>query len=306
MTATTTPGTSVEAVVAAYRPKACPEPAAAFARRVVAAAQPASAARARSLLWACARLGAFGAGVGLETVPEVLLHPSVIERFVAVGLADAPMAQRRTVRTNLRFLARVAGPGPARGPDPLTLPRSRAKAPYTPAEIDAYLGLAGAQPSEARRMRLSALVCLGAGAGLRGADMRHLRGSHVGCRHGGVVAVVEGGRSPRVVPVLARYHRPLLAAAAFAGEDYLIGGVAAGRRNVTNRLVASVAGGGDLAPLEVPRLRASWLAACAAALGLPALFAAAGISQSQHVGDIVGRLPACSEAEAVALLGGLG
>ncbi len=78
---------------------------------------------------------------------------------------------RRTLRTNPRFLARAVVPAlcPADAP----LPRERAKAPYTPGGIDGYLALAGAQPTAARRMRAAALVCLGAGAGLIRADLRH-------------------------------------------------------------------------------------------------------------------------------------
>ena len=141
-----------------------------------------------------------------------------------------------------------------------------------------------------------------ASAGLTGADMRLLRGAEVRRRHGGVVVVVAGSRA-RVVPVLARYQGPLLAAAAFAGEGFLTGGDSPSRRNVTNGLVASVAGGADLPRIELGRPRATWLATHAAALGLPALFAAAGFSHSQHVGDVVARLPVPEEAEVVRLLG---
>jgi len=293
---------AVTATIAGYRSRGATEAAAAFVRRAVTAAEPASVVRARTLLWACARLAGWGEGVGLEPVPEVLLHPSVIERFVVVGMASAPMARRRTVRTNLRFVARRVAPVLS-PPDPLALARSRAKHPYSAAEIGAFLALAAAQPTPGRRHRLGALVGLGAGAGLTGADLRHVRGVHVARRHGGLVVVVEG-RSARVVPVLARYHERLAAAAAFAGAGYLIGGRSPTRHNVTNRLIASVAGGVDLPRLELGRLRATWLAACAAAVGLPAFFAAAGIRHSQHIGDIVALLPAPGEAEAVRLLGG--
>ena len=70
----------------------------------------------------------------------------------------------------------------------------------------------------ARRMRAAGLICLGAGAGLIRSDLRGVRGSDITCRSGGVVVKVRGGR-PRVVPVLARYHEPLLASAAFAEDS---------------------------------------------------------------------------------------
>lgn len=289
-------------MIAAWRPRVFPEPAAGFAREVVTRVGPVSVMRARSLLWATAALARFGLSVGLEPVPAVLLHPSVIERFVVVGLAQAPEARRRTVRTNLRFVARRVVPQLV-SPAPVGLSRSRAKTPYSPAEIDAYLGLAAAQPTEARRHRLAALVGLGAGAGLGGGDLRHVRGRHVSRRHGGVVVVVER-HTTRLVPLLARYHRPVLAAAAFAADGYICGGSSPERHNVTWNLVGSLAGGADLGRLELARLRATWLATQADALGLAAFFAAAGISHSQLLCDLVAQLPLPPEAESVRLLGG--
>ena len=72
-------------------------------------------------------------------------------------------------------------------------------------------------------MRAAGLVCLGAGAGLIRADLRAVRGSDIIARSGGVIVTVRG-RRPRAVPVLARYHEPLLAAAAFAGTGLVTGG----------------------------------------------------------------------------------
>lgn len=288
-------------VIGAWRPLGCSPSVASFARDVVGGCGPLSAVRARTLLWCCARLGSWGEGVGLEPVAEVLLHPSVIERFVVSGLAGVPPVRRRTLRTNLRFVARAAVPRLAPA-DPLALPRNRAKAPYSEAEVAAYLASADAQPTPARRHRLCALVCLGAGAGLRGGDLRHVRGEHIARRHGGVVVTIEGS-SPRVVPVLARFHDRLLDAAAFAADGYVIGGRVPSRHNVTDRLVAAVNGDADLPRLELGRLRATWLATCAESLGLPAFFAAAGIVHSQHIGDVVAGLAMPDEAELVALLG---
>jgi integrase len=81
------------------------------------------------------------------------------------------------------------------------LSRERAKAPYSAAEIAGFLALADAQPTAGRRMRAAGLVCLGAGGGLIGADLRKVRGSDVLRRSGGVIVQVTG-RRPRVVPVL--------------------------------------------------------------------------------------------------------
>jgi hypothetical protein len=237
--------------------------------------------------------------LGLEPVPEVLLHPSVTERFTRCAPGLSPVA-RRTLRTNLRFIGRRAVP--QLYPQDLPLPRERAKAPYSPAQIDGYLSLADAQPTPARRMRAAGLICLGAGAGLIRSDLREVRGTGVACRSGGVVVVVRGARA-RVVPVLARYHEPLLAAARFAGTGLICGGEEPGRRNITNPLVTAIDGGTGLPRLDTSRLRATWLAGCADLLGLATFMAAAGISCSQRLGDLVAGLEPADEAAAVTLLG---
>lgn len=287
----------VAAVIAAYRPLVA-EPAAVFARSVVATLEPPSVARAKALLWACARLGAFGLAVGLEPEPAVLLHPSVIERFVLVGVPEVSQATRRTLRTNLRWVAAGIDGHPRSTP----LSRQRATAPYTSAQIAAYLALADTQPSVARRMRVQALVCLGAGAGLTGADLRQTRGTDIVARSGGVVVVVNG-RRPRVVPVLARYQKRLVASATWAGEGWVIGGVDPVRRNVTTALISSLAGGIDLPRLRSARLRSTWLVEVADRLGIASFLAAAGVVCTQRLGDLVAGLDAAGETEAVALLG---
>jgi integrase len=191
---------------------------------------------------------------------------------------------------------------PQLDPADAPLPRERAKAPYTAAEIDGYLALADAQPTAARRMRAAGLVCPGAGAGLIRSDLRQVRGSDVACRSGGVLVTVRGAR-PRAVPVLARYHQRLLASAAFASGNLVTGGTDPARHNVTNPLARSLAGGTGLPPLDTSRLRATWLADCATLIGLPAFMRAAGITCSQRLGDIIATLKPADEATAVAVLG---
>jgi len=273
--------------------------AAAFAREVVARTAPQGRERAKNLLWAAGKLADYAIPLGLEPVPEVLLHPSTAERFTrcAPGLSGAA---RRTLRTNLRFIGRRVVP--QFYPADLPLPRDRAKQPYSPAEVAGFLALAAAQPAPERRARAAGLVCLGAGAGLIRADLRDVRGADVECRSGGVVVTVRGARA-RTVPVLARYHGPLLAAARFVGDGLVCGGAEHGRRNLTGRLTASLDGGGGLPRLDTSRLRATWLAGCGELLGLATFMAAAGISCSQRLGDLVAGLQPGSEEEAVRLLG---
>ena len=286
--------------IAAWQPSSAPPRAAAFARQVVSQAAPAGRDRAKNLLWAAGKLAGWAIPLGLEPAPQVLLHPSVIERFTAHSPGLSGPA-RRTLRTNLRFIARRVVPhlDPADAP----LPRERAKAPYTQAEIGGFLALADAQPTAARRARAAALVCLGAGAGLIRSDLRQVRGSDVIPRSGGVIVQVRG-RRPRTVPVLARYHAPLLAAAAFAGQQLVTGGTDPARHNLADPLTRSLAGGAGLPALDTSRLRATWLAEAAQLTGLPVFLHAAGITCCQRLGDIAATLDPGGESDAVALLGG--
>jgi integrase len=289
----------VAAYIGRWEPSSVSAPAAVFARDVIITAGPQGRERAKNLLWAAGKLADYGIGLGLEAVPEVLLHPSTAERFTrcAPGL---PAAARRTLRTNLRFIGRRVVP--QFYPQDLPLPRGHARQPYRPAEISGYLARAGAQPTPGRRMRAAALVCLGAGAGLARGDLREVRGTDVACRSGGVVVTVRGAR-PRAVPVLARYHARLLAAAGFAGNTLIRGGTDPGRRNLANPLITALDGGDGLPRLDGSRLRATWLRDCGEMLGLATFLHAAGISCSQRLGDLIAGLGPGDEAAAVQLLG---
>jgi len=283
-------------VIAAYRPRSLSAEAAAFARRS-AAAVPASPARAKALLFAAGKLASFALRVGLP-LDEALFATAVIERFVATAVAGSP-ATRRTLRTNLRALSRAIEDAPA----PAALSRERAKAPYSAAEIAAYLALADSQPTTLRRERAAGLVCLGAGAGLVGGELRGVGGRDVVSRSGGVLVLVAG-RRPRAVPVLSPFHDRLLEAACFFGPRHLVSGTNPESHNVTNPLLRSLSGGEGLPRLEPARLRSTYLVAMAAQIGLQAFMDAAGITSSQRLGDLVSHLPPVGEAEAVALLGG--
>jgi hypothetical protein len=293
------PGPGIAGYIARWRPSSVSPQAAAFARDVIAAVAPQERERAKNLLWAAGKLAGYAIGLGLDPVPGVVLHPSVAERFTrcAPGLSEVA---RRTLRTNLRFIARRVVP--ALYPQDAALPRERAKQPYSAAEIAGYLALADAQPAAARRMRAAGLVCLGAGAGLIRAGLRAVHGTDVICRSGGVIVAVRGAR-PRAVPVLSRYHDRLLAAARFAGTAPVCGGADPGRRNITTPLTRSLSGGTGLPRLDTSRLRATWLAEIADLLGLATFMHAAGITCSQRPGDLLATLDPADEATAVALPG---
>ena len=295
-------GDAARAAVAGYAPRCVSDAAATFARGVVARAAPGTPGRAKALLFAASRLAGFAERVGLG-LDDALLSAGVIERLVLVGCDGLSPASVRTVRTNLRALARSIERYPQ--PQSAPLPRGRAKRPYSPAEIDGYLRLAGALSTRRRRMRACALICLGAGAGIIAGELRYVRGTDVLERSGGVLVMISGCRA-RSVPVLARYQQPLLVAAAFAGEKVIVGGREPARRNITDELCRALSTDSSLPRLESGRLRSSWLVACAERIGLGAFMQAAGIHCSQRLGDLAAQLPAATEPELLALLGGNG
>jgi integrase len=288
--------------IARYAPGGVSGAAAAFARELVGRAAPARPARAKALLFAASRLAAFAEEIGLG-LDEALLSEAVIERFVLCGCGALAPASVRTVRANLRALARAWERYPQ--PAPVALARERAKAPYTQAQIDGYLHLAACLSTRARRMRAAALVCLGAGAGVIAGELRHVRGSDVVCGSGGVLVRV-GGRRARSVPVLERYRQPLLEAAAFASDRLIVGGREPGRRNISDELCALLSADRSLPRLESGRLRSTWRVACAQRIGLGAFMQAAGIRCSQRLGDLAAHLPPATADELLALLGASG
>src|SRR5579875_1879744 len=184
---------AIARTIASYRPRGVSDETLTFARALVARAEPRTPERAKALLFAASRLASFAEAVGLCPSPEELLCEAVIERFLLQGTAALSPASRRTLRSNLRALGRALGSHPQ--PLPVPLGRERAKAPYSEAEIEGFLRLAACQPTEARRMRCSAVVCLGAGAraAVRGGGGR--RGGGWGaCAGVGLGWVVGRGR----------------------------------------------------------------------------------------------------------------
>ncbi len=101
----------VASYLARWKPApGAPEAAAGFARAVVAASAPGGRERAKCLLWAASKLASWAIGLGMDPAPEVLLHPSVIERFTT----HTPGDRRRTADA----AHQPAVPGPLRGAAP--------------------------------------------------------------------------------------------------------------------------------------------------------------------------------------------
>ena len=230
----------------------------------------------------------------------MLLHPSVIERFAAhaPGLSGVT---RRTLRTNLRFLARAVVPQlsrrtrrcPASGPRrPIPRRRSTATSRWRTRSRRRRGGCARRAGLPGRRRRADPR------RPARRARHRHL--PPVRRRHRRPSAAAR----PRAVPVLARYHEPLLESAAFAGERLITGGTDPARHNITTPLTcvagrrhrAATAGHLPAARHLAGRLRRTARPGHVPARGRDHLLPAA---RRHHRHPRPG-----GEAEAVALLGG--
>src|SRR5260370_13679771 len=83
---------AVDSYISRWRPSSVSPRAAAFARDVIRRAAPQGRERAKNLLWAAGKLADFAIGLGLEALPEVVLHPPPAERFTrcAPGMSPAP------------------------------------------------------------------------------------------------------------------------------------------------------------------------------------------------------------------------
>ena len=90
---------AAEGYIGWWRPSSVSPQAAAFARDVIARTAPQERERAKNLLWAAGRLADWALPLGLEAVPEVLLHPPAAER-VTLCASGLPGVARRTLRTD--------------------------------------------------------------------------------------------------------------------------------------------------------------------------------------------------------------
>jgi hypothetical protein len=222
-----------------------------------------------------------------------VLCEATVERFVLVGCPAVSPATRRTLRTNLRALARAI----ERYPEPSAVPlaRERAKRPYSLTEVDGFLRLAGARAARER----ADLLGRGGGDHHGRVPARPRQRHWLPCGR----SDRRGQRSARAVPVSERYHERLLEAAAFAGDRYVIGGRNPDRQNATDSLCAALSTDLALPRLQAGRLRSTWLVECAERIALGVFMQAAGLSCSQRLGDLTAQLPPATEHELVTLLG---
>lgn len=275
----------------------------AFCRQAVGGISPPSAHAARVYLTALASLVAWCVAEHVPVDAAHVFSPATYERWFS-SLTGFSESSRSSYRGRIRALAYVHAPH-LQPPSPAIAKKSAStKPPYAEGEIARWLACARAQPTAHGRARLTALICLGAGAGCSATDLRFCTKDHL-FRHvsGALVVRVEGPRA-RLVPVLPPYAALLEEAAAGmeAGRP-LIGGIDPDRANLTTNTLARIKGGRDLPALEMGRLRATWWKEVLGSIGYGAVMAAAGMRLAAPA-EILAHLPTPSLDDVVRACGG--
>jgi hypothetical protein len=238
---------------------------------------------------------------GIPLDVELVLDPDTVERFCSTGLKKTP--SRGSYRATLRRLGRELTTKAPWDPRPEPMPARKLSPPYPAAEMKTLWRDITRQSTPRRRRATKALYLLGAGAGLDGRWARKVRGTDVR-RVDGVVLVSVGSPRPRDVPVLKEYEEDLLALAAEAGEEYLVGGRTT-HRNRTNEIVARFEDGHAHLKLDPKKLRSTWIVThLTMGTRLPELLKAAGTSRIETFDTLLAYVPALERHRARKMLRG--
>lgn len=244
----------------------------------------AAGAGAMRVVRVLARLAAWAVGEGLVLDPEVVLDPDTVERFIAVGLADDP--SRATYRATLRRVGPLLTKKAPWEAKPAPVARGNVAPPYSDRELDRLRAAAIAQPTPGKVRGARAMLALGAGAGLDGRWVARVTADDVSERQG-IVLVRVAEPAARIVPVLARWEHEVLALAATAGGDFLVGGRSTAR-NRAGALAASLVVGNGNPHFSASRLRSTWLVThLAMGTRLPELAQAAGLQGVTVLSDLL-------------------
>ncbi|MGW0610411.1 hypothetical protein [Streptomyces sp. NPDC002788] len=249
--------------------------------------------QARDWLGALAHAAAHADACGQPTKAERLLTEEAIEWYLATGYAHVNDTARSNRRGRLNKLRRaLLGPDLITGA-PVAYSGSNPSRPYTKAEQAQLYATARAQPTEALRHGLLALLALGFGCGLDSPEIIPLRTHDVREAPNGAVGVAVRGSRARVVLCRTAWVPVLTEATAWASQPgearYLFRPASHARctNTVTNFLARTKKQPGGSA-LVVGRTRATWLVdAIEARMHLPTLMAAAGLTTLRSIDRVL-------------------
>lgn len=226
-----------------------------YVHDVVARAEPMVVYSARELYPAVTQLVHFTHNSSAPVEDDVVFDPIHIGRFVNHHLATYNRASRNTIRARLRRVSEALLGDDAVGKFK-ALGKAEASRPYTSAELAVLDAWAWQQRTIERRTSAGALLALGLGAGLTGAEILSARGADVG--DGGMLITV-GGSAARVVPVLTEWvDRVQARREVLHGDGWMF---RTGQRGGNVNLITDfVSRGGPTVQLQARRMRATWLA----------------------------------------------
>ena len=195
---------------------------------------------------------------GLEMLPEVVLHPDTIDRFIVHGCSHLTPGSQSNYRSVLHRIG-ASQLGPDMYP-PRRLPLTSSDPVESYLELEERALLSWARGLSTPSMRDDALVVLslGLGAGLTSGEMTRLCASSVEAAGAGIALMVEGPRARRI-PVTARWEPDLRAATDRAKGSLLF------RPDRTRPQAAHISRfverlpRGDAPKLSTQRLRATWV-----------------------------------------------
>lgn len=229
---------------------------ASYVHGVVARVEPFVTYSERELYPAVARLAQFAQAEYAPLEDAAVFEPYMVNRFVVHHLAGYNRASRNTMRARLRRVSEALLGDDAVGRFK-ALGKADAVTPYTVREQASLEGWSRAQTSAERRTSAAALLSLGFGAGLTGAEIIRQRLEDIAV-DGDTVVVHVRGDAPRDVPVLRewdagiRSRMGLLNGAGWAFRADQRGG------NI-NLITDFISRTGPETPLQTRRMRATWL-----------------------------------------------
>jgi hypothetical protein len=229
------------------------------------------------------RLTQWATAQGMALDREVILDPDAVERFVA------SLAEERSAATYRAVLRRVGPLLTKRAPwEPRAqaIPRRQLAPPYSHDEVHTLIDDAQDQPTAARMRAAFALLVLGLGVGLDGRWATRVSAADV-TQRGSAVMVRVGKPHPRSVVALATWEDSLMALAATAGHDFLVGGRSSSNHR-TGHLVERLIVPTGHPPLSPSRLRSTWLLwHLESGTRLPELCQAAGLRGTGVFGELL-------------------
>jgi integrase len=203
----------------------------------------------RPYLNAVTKLAVWAFRLGLPMDLEYLLNPQVIASFEVnqeQGVAS--------VTAQLSRLGLAHDIEPEVNKEAVGVARPKYQRPYTKEEIDTLVAFARAHTNEYRRAVLTAIIALGAGAGVVRSRMRDVSSTNVHQHDDGVTYVRTATNCAKV---REEFVELLNEACVARGHSQLVGDGAG--EDLTNRAVAWVAGRVGVPELNIDSLRATYM-----------------------------------------------